>query len=300
MRMANFRHSFVHPEFGDFMSMKLTAQAMDVRVGNPLRKLVLLKLCDNANDKNICWPSLQYVADQCEISTRSVMTHIAALESSGFLRVANRSKDNKKISNVYLITLDEGVRRQTECVQNIEQVQGAVDLKSIEFPDFSSEFNSPLIPGSSESGSVSSEGDSLLGSEGDSHKPVIQPVKEPVNKKIYKKISLERLPEEISPEVAVEFIELRERLKKPLTQGAFDRSMREALRGVVHGLSADEVIRECVDAGWRGIKLQWVLNRRAASASPQIVPFSNRPPVPVVETRRTSLIEQLTDTSWAK
>ena len=38
------------------MSMNLTAQAMQIKVGNPIRKLVLLKLADQANDKGECWP----------------------------------------------------------------------------------------------------------------------------------------------------------------------------------------------------------------------------------------------------
>lgn len=33
------------------MSMEMMVQAMKIKVGNPLRKLVLLKLADNANDQ---------------------------------------------------------------------------------------------------------------------------------------------------------------------------------------------------------------------------------------------------------
>lgn len=33
------------------MSMELMVRAMKIKVGNPLRKLVLLKLADNANDQ---------------------------------------------------------------------------------------------------------------------------------------------------------------------------------------------------------------------------------------------------------
>lgn len=87
------------------MSMKLTALAMDVRVGNPLRKLVLLKLCDNANDEGVCWPSIQGIAHVCEISERSVRNHIAALEQDGFLRVIHRSQNGKSITNRYFISL---------------------------------------------------------------------------------------------------------------------------------------------------------------------------------------------------
>ena len=50
------------------MSMNLMAKAMNIKVGNPLRKLVLIKLADNANDNGECWPSYQHVADQCELS----------------------------------------------------------------------------------------------------------------------------------------------------------------------------------------------------------------------------------------
>ncbi|HIA8111342.1 TPA: helix-turn-helix domain-containing protein, partial [Escherichia coli] len=36
------------------MSMSLMAKAMNIKVGNPLRKLVLIKLADNANDNGEC------------------------------------------------------------------------------------------------------------------------------------------------------------------------------------------------------------------------------------------------------
>lgn len=87
------------------MSMKLTAMAMDVRVGNPLRKLVLLKLCDNANDRGECFPSVQYIADQCEISRRSVVNHINSLIEMGFLQRRSRYQKAEQISNFYVIDL---------------------------------------------------------------------------------------------------------------------------------------------------------------------------------------------------
>ncbi|HCD1859753.1 TPA: helix-turn-helix domain-containing protein [Escherichia coli] len=68
------------------MSMELMVKAMKIRVGNPLRKLVLIKLADNASDQGECWPSYQHIADQCEISKRSVMNHIAALCESGLVK----------------------------------------------------------------------------------------------------------------------------------------------------------------------------------------------------------------------
>lgn len=88
------------------MSMELMVQAMKAKVGNPLRKLVLIKLADNASDLGECWPSYQHIADQCEISRRSVVTHIEALCAAGLLRKEIRKGGPKgNSSNVYHISL---------------------------------------------------------------------------------------------------------------------------------------------------------------------------------------------------
>ncbi|NCH77955.1 helix-turn-helix domain-containing protein [Cronobacter sakazakii] len=88
------------------MSMNLMAKAMSIKVGNPLRKLVLIKLADNANDNGECWPSYQHIADQCEISKRSVMNHIAALCDSGLVKKVTRKGEKGNSSNIYLLHLD--------------------------------------------------------------------------------------------------------------------------------------------------------------------------------------------------
>lgn len=91
------------------MSMTLMVAAMKLRVGNPLRKLVLIKLADNASDVGECWPSYQHIADQCEISKRSVMNHITALCDAGLLRKEIRKGGPKgNSSNVYFLTLEGG------------------------------------------------------------------------------------------------------------------------------------------------------------------------------------------------
>ncbi|MGT5450337.1 helix-turn-helix domain-containing protein, partial [Escherichia coli] len=82
------------------MSMELMVKAMKIRVGNPLRKLVLIKLADNASDQGECWPSYQHIADQCEISKRSVMNHIAALCESGLVKKVTRKGEKGNSSNI--------------------------------------------------------------------------------------------------------------------------------------------------------------------------------------------------------
>ena len=87
------------------MSMDLMVQAMKIKVGNPLRKLVLLKLADNASDLGECWPSYQHIADQCEISKRSVMNHIQALCECGLIKKELRTGPKGNSSNVYQLNL---------------------------------------------------------------------------------------------------------------------------------------------------------------------------------------------------
>ncbi|WP_449769582.1 helix-turn-helix domain-containing protein [Klebsiella pneumoniae] len=91
------------------MSMTLMAKAMAIKTGNPIRKLVLIKLADNANDSGECWPSYKYIADHCECSKSAVRDHIDALISMGLLVKENRPgvKNGKgNASNLYCMNLD--------------------------------------------------------------------------------------------------------------------------------------------------------------------------------------------------
>lgn len=91
------------------MSMELMVKAFKTNVGNPLRKLVLIKLADNANDSGECWPSYQHVADQCEISRTTVKTHVRALEKMGMLTREFRRKGELNQSNIFRINLDNPI-----------------------------------------------------------------------------------------------------------------------------------------------------------------------------------------------
>ena len=87
------------------MSMEMMTKAFKIKVGNPLRKLILIKLADNASDLGECWPSYQHIADQCEISKRSVMAHIEALCEMGLVRKEYRSGPKGNSSNLYHLKL---------------------------------------------------------------------------------------------------------------------------------------------------------------------------------------------------
>lgn len=87
------------------MAVMLMAKAFTIQVGSAGKKLVLLKLADNANDKGECWPSYQHIADQCEISKRSAMNYINALIKDGLIEKVVRKGPKGNSTNVYQLKL---------------------------------------------------------------------------------------------------------------------------------------------------------------------------------------------------
>jgi predicted transcriptional regulator len=71
---------------------------------NPTTKLVLVMLCDYANDLNECYPSQQHLAKRCGVSERCIITHIRKLEISNIIRV-KRTKNGYKTRNYYKINM---------------------------------------------------------------------------------------------------------------------------------------------------------------------------------------------------
>lgn len=101
------------------MSMMLMVQALKTKVGSPLRKLVLVKLADQANDDGECWPSYQSIAEACEMSRRTVISHIEWLEENGFLRRNYRkSKEGLNRSNVFVLTIESGANAAPQGANN--------------------------------------------------------------------------------------------------------------------------------------------------------------------------------------
>lgn len=92
------------------MSMMLMVQAMKAKIGNPIRKLVLIKLADNANDDGICWPSYRHVADHCEVERSTVIRHVKWLEDNKFLTKQFRKDEERgNKSNIYKVDIASGI-----------------------------------------------------------------------------------------------------------------------------------------------------------------------------------------------
>lgn len=89
------------------MSMRLMVEVFHTDVGDPMHKLVLLKLADNANDNGECYPSYHHIAKECEISKRTAMRAVDSLCEKGLLIKQPRYLigGKEQTSNFYVIVL---------------------------------------------------------------------------------------------------------------------------------------------------------------------------------------------------
>ncbi|CDT05427.1 conserved hypothetical protein [Vibrio crassostreae] len=92
-----------------FMCVSLILSFMPMKTGSPISKLVLLKLADNADARGVCFPSLNYLAQYCEVSVRTVKRHVNELEKQGFVKRIKRFDDSgRQRSNIYQLRLPGG------------------------------------------------------------------------------------------------------------------------------------------------------------------------------------------------
>ena len=78
------------------------AWEMDIPQG---QKMVLLAICDHANDDGVCYPSQEKLAKKCSTTERSVIKHLNWLKEKGIIAKSRRQKGGSRLSNLYEIDL---------------------------------------------------------------------------------------------------------------------------------------------------------------------------------------------------
>lgn len=217
---------------------------MNCKVGNPARKLVLLKLADNANDDGICFPSYQYIADKCEMTRRSAINHIEYLIKMGLVSKKERKNKDGSISNLYFLHLEQG----------------------------------------SENISLGSENFALGGSENISPRTShsLEPVNEP--KKTTQKSESEMLLEQfgITGQLAKDFIAHRKAKKGVINQTQLNRLQKQADKAGISICEAVEICIERNWQGfnaswdWRDEKLRTSQAQKMSFEEKNALPW-NRP-----------------------
>jgi DNA-binding MarR family transcriptional regulator len=242
--------------------MELMVQAMSAKVGNPLRKLVLLKLADNANDSGECWPSYQYIADQCEIGRSTVKSHIKALIDLGFLKM--EARNDGKSSNLYILTISKG-----KVKAKIEEGEDSFNTVKLEHGQDLTQSDDDL---------TRSGADPVTRSGADprtSHslEPVKEPIKESKPKKPTKGSVLSVLIiqyRDVIPEQSIiDAIEHRQAKRAAHTHRSHSMFFDEVLscsQGL--GISPNAVINIVIKRDWKGVNTEWVRKHLIDNAPP--------------------------------
>lgn len=224
------------------MSIKYLVYAFDARVNNPLRKLVLLKLCDNANDSGECWPSFQHIADQCEISRRSAINHIQALIDCGILVSEARFKSGEQTTNMYKISKEKlifggagaalgGANAAPPPVQELHPPSAGAAPRTVIEPSIGTVIESDLKP--------------------TAEKP----------EKI--KLNYSSWPQIPDKQILDDWLSLRKQKRAPVSQTVLDTFGGEFRKAATFGYSVNDCLRAAIASGWTGFKFEWMQNQNS-------------------------------------
>lgn len=93
------------------MSVQALSAAFDMRGIGASEKLVLLALANYANEKMVCWPSQDTLAEDTELSERTVWSALKNLEAKEVIaRQPRKRADGTRASDVFTLLFPEHMR----------------------------------------------------------------------------------------------------------------------------------------------------------------------------------------------
>lgn len=264
------------------MSIRLITKAFEIKLGSHIKKLILIKLADNASDDGFCWPSYAKIAEQCEMSRVTVIQHIEDLIYAGYLSKTTRKINDTDMnkSNMYELSLDLG---KPELLVESEKIRSQ-KRKAAK----SKNSNDDGLPGEPYAGGLPGEPCSLPGEPG-----VVNPVNpEPSvnNRQENRNLDTPVVPlpdywDEVCPKrgtknraqdlrlldwsswpclpsvpVMTEYLKVC-RAKSPMTQIVLNTFAPHLQQLHSVGVSVDVALTEAITAGWQGLKYSWIANR---------------------------------------
>lgn len=198
-------------------------------------KMVLLSLCDNANENGECYPSISLICKRCSMAERTVQGHINALEKQGCLT----RKERQGHSTLYTI---DPRRICTPAESAPPQKTAVTPADSAPTPAESA----PPVPAES------------------APRIVIEPSLEPSSNRQGARCAEVQAAifkvDDVDKSVWQDFVILRKAKKAPLTKTAVDGLRREADKA---GLTLNAAIRVCCENGWQGFKAAWYENMKS-------------------------------------
>lgn len=90
------------------MSIHISSAVWKRRGLDPMTKLVLLKLADNANDEGECWPSIRRIVNETGLAKATVCNKLRDLEAAGLIERQRRETDTARtVTTLYWLNVAE-------------------------------------------------------------------------------------------------------------------------------------------------------------------------------------------------
>jgi len=201
-------------------------------------KMVLLALCDNANDQGSCYPSIPMLATKCSMTERSVFNHLKGLEQIGALTRIQRAGR----STVYqLDTCKFCTPVDFSPLKQFHPTPETVSPQPLKQFHPTPETVSPITV----------------------NEPSIEPSREPKKKA---KPSAMPCPEGVDAQVWSDFLAIRKAKSAPMTDTALRSIESEATKAC---MSLNEALAMCCARGWQGFRAAWVMQTSTSASAPR-------------------------------
>ena len=89
------------------MSWQASSWVLKQRIGNPILKLLLLAAANYADPDGRCWPKVDQLAVDSEVSRRTIQRKLMELQELGFIRVTPRYDGSKQKSSLIEILMED-------------------------------------------------------------------------------------------------------------------------------------------------------------------------------------------------
>lgn len=247
------------------MSNEALTWAKNTTTGSASAKAVLLVMADDARAPDqLCFKTVQTITKETELNRKTVMPAIKRLIELGLITDTGDRRGATGSIPVYRLNITSGPKNDT--ASDAQADEKSVPLIPSSGPNIGTAKQYQNRTNPDEAVPVFPEAVPVFPSSGPNfgtQNPLDTNETNTKKNRALSRISLDELPEQISPQVALAFIEHRKLAKPALTQYAFDLAMKEAAKASEIGITPDQAINETIQAGWKGIKIEWLKNRIA-------------------------------------
>jgi DNA-binding transcriptional regulator YhcF (GntR family) len=198
------------------------------------QKMVLLALCDNANDQGECYPSIPMLAEKCSIGRSSIFEHMSELEKCGAISKQLRTGR----STIYTINPSRfQTRPESAPVQKLDATRPDFGRTPVQISDYTRPESAPITI--NESSIEPKIREKTVSATPKPQRPNWQQILENLN---------------VEPSHARDWLKVREKAKAELTETALKAMQREAEKA---GIDLDTAVRICAEKAWRGFNSTW-------------------------------------------